>query len=91
MDVQSKVYRTVATMAAGFAASQLVAIVWRLATKSKPPKDAEDLGVATTTAVVFAGLLGAATAVAQTLAGRHALKAVAKKERPTVAKVDAAS
>jgi hypothetical protein len=83
MDLQRRIYRTVATLAAGFLASHLVALVWRLTTKQRPPKDGEDLSVATSTAVIFAGLLGAATAIAQTLAARHALKAVAKHEQPT--------
>jgi hypothetical protein len=70
-------------MIAGLVAAQVVGIVWRVATKSKPPKDTQDLGVATFTAVLFSGLLGAATAVAQTLAGRHALRSVAGRQQPS--------
>ncbi|MDR1151224.1 MAG: DUF4235 domain-containing protein [Bifidobacteriaceae bacterium] len=82
MDLRRTIYRTVATVAAGFLATHLVALVWRLAVKEAPPKDAEDLGVPTSRAVVFAGLLGAATAIAQTLAARRALVAVTRRERP---------
>jgi len=83
MDIQRKVYRTMATVAAGFVAGQVVSLLWRVATKAKPPRDTEDLEIATASAVTFAALLGGATAAAQTLAGRHALKAVAKHEAPT--------
>jgi hypothetical protein len=82
MDVQRRVYQAVATLAAGFLATHAVRLAWRLATRDKAPEDTDDLGVATGTAVVFAGLLGAATAIAQTLAARHALKTVAQHQRP---------
>jgi hypothetical protein len=85
MDVQRKVYRLLATVAAGFVASHAVAIAWRIATKEKAPEDTEDLTVQTSRAVIFAAVLGAATAAAQTLAARKALWIVGNKERPTVA------
>ncbi|MDR1294583.1 MAG: DUF4235 domain-containing protein [Bifidobacteriaceae bacterium] len=81
MDLQRTIYRTLATVAAGFLPTHLVGLVWRLAVRQAPPKDAEDLDVPTSQAVVFAGVLGAATAIAQTLAARRALVAVARRER----------
>jgi predicted amidohydrolase YtcJ len=90
MDLQRRIYRTVATIAAGFIASHAVGLLWRLATKQQPPEDGEDLSVPTSHAVAFAGILGAATAVAQTLAARHALRSVAKHERSTVEAADLA-
>jgi hypothetical protein len=80
VDIQRKVYRTVATVLAGFLATRAVALAWRIASGQKAPEDTEDPSVRTSQAVVFAGLLGAATAIAQTLAARRALSAVAKHE-----------
>ena len=75
MSVRSRLHRSVATMIAGVVAARLVAAVWRLATKEHPPEDTEDLDVKTPTALAFAGFLGAATAVAHTVAIRHAERA----------------
>jgi hypothetical protein len=84
MDLQLKIYRSAAAIVAGFVASHAVALAWRLATGQTPPQDNDDLTLTTSSVVVFAGLLGAATAIAQTLATRQALRTVAKRERRTV-------
>jgi uncharacterized membrane protein required for colicin V production len=85
MDLQRRIVRTVATVAAGFLASHVVTVVWRLATRQAPPRDTDDLAVATSTAVVFAGVLAAATAVAQTLVGRYAAKVALNAARRSAA------
>ena len=85
MSIHSKAYRAVVTMAAGLVASNLVALIWRMAMKDKPPKDTEDLELATTTAIAAAGLAGAATAVAHTLAGRHARRHAERQAAKTLA------
>jgi hypothetical protein len=71
MDFQRRIYGWAATVVAGLVASHLVTLAWRLATRSRPPADTEDPRVPTSTAVTFAAVLAAATAVAQTLAARH--------------------
>jgi hypothetical protein len=82
MDLQRRIYRTVATMAAGLLATHAVTFLWRLATRERPPKDPEDLDVPASTAVIFAALLAAATAIAQTLAARRALAVTPRHPAP---------
>jgi hypothetical protein len=83
MNLQRSIYSGIAGFVASFVASHAVALAWRIATRQKPPKDADqDLGVATSSAVIFAGLVGAATAIAQTLAARHALRALTDRGDP---------
>jgi len=72
MSVHRRLRRSLLTMVAGFVATRLVTSIWRFATKESPPEDTEDLEVSNASAVGFAGLLGAASAVAHTIAVRHA-------------------
>jgi len=72
MGIQRRLRRSFLTMVAGIVATRLVTAIWRVATKESPPEDTEDLEVSAPTAVAFAGLLGAASAVAHTIAVRHA-------------------
>ncbi|MDR2378773.1 MAG: DUF4235 domain-containing protein, partial [Bifidobacteriaceae bacterium] len=77
MKSPKRIYGALAAVAAGFLASRLVKLVWRAVSGQRAPEDAEDLTASTIQVTVFAALLAAATAVAQTLASRKALGALA--------------
>jgi hypothetical protein len=73
MKLTKWLYTTVATVAAGFVATAAVKLAWRLASGDQAPSDPEDLTASTLQVTVFAALVAAAAAAAQTLAGRKAL------------------
>ncbi|MDR1188270.1 MAG: DUF4235 domain-containing protein [Bifidobacteriaceae bacterium] len=80
MKLTKHLYVTLAAMAAGFVASSLVKVVWRLVAGEKAPEDADDLTASTVQVTVFAAALAAATAIAQTLASRKSLEAWQRRE-----------
>ncbi|MDR3359074.1 MAG: DUF4235 domain-containing protein [Bifidobacteriaceae bacterium] len=74
MKLAKWLYTTLATMAAGFVAAEVVKLVWRVVSGEKAPTDADDPATSTLQAAAFAALVAAAVAIAQTLAGRGAAK-----------------
>jgi uncharacterized membrane protein YidH (DUF202 family) len=73
-------YTTVATIAAGFVAGEIVKFVWKAVSGKGAPSDPEDLTASTVQVTLFAVALAAATAAAQTLASRKALTALRRHE-----------
>ncbi|MDR1824806.1 MAG: DUF4235 domain-containing protein [Bifidobacteriaceae bacterium] len=90
MKIVQRLYTTVATVAAGFVAAKVVKLGWKAVSGSKAPDDADDLSASTVQVALFAGLLAAATAVAQTLASRKALGRLVAKEAKHIATVTGA-
>jgi uncharacterized membrane protein len=80
MKLTKWLYSTAATVAAGFVATAVVKVVWRLVSGDRAPSDPEDPAASTLQATLFAAVVAAAVAVAQTLAGRRALDALREAE-----------
>ncbi|MDR2113901.1 MAG: DUF4235 domain-containing protein [Bifidobacteriaceae bacterium] len=74
MKLTKWLYSTLATVLAGFVATNLVKLVWRVAGGSKAPTDPDDPEASTWQVTLFAAALAAAVAAAQTVAGRKVLK-----------------
>ncbi|MDR1393285.1 MAG: DUF4235 domain-containing protein [Bifidobacteriaceae bacterium] len=79
MKLTKWLYTTVATLVAGFVATQVVTLVWRTISGKPAPSDVEDMAESTAAVTVFAALVAATVAVAQTLAGRKALTLLARR------------
>ncbi|MDR1798507.1 MAG: DUF4235 domain-containing protein [Bifidobacteriaceae bacterium] len=87
MKIVQRLYTTVATVAAGIVATQVVKRVWKAVSGNDAPMDSDDLSEPTLQVALFAGLLAAATAVAQTIAGRKALGRLVTKEAKHIVRV----
>jgi phosphopantothenoylcysteine synthetase/decarboxylase len=59
--------------AAGFLASHLVKLAWRAVSGEDAPEEVDNLALPTVQVTVFAAVVAAATAVAETLGTRKAL------------------
>jgi len=77
-----------ASLGAGLLAGWSVRAVWRAVTREEPPSDREDLSRSTWQVTVFAGVLAAVTAIAQTLAQRQAMVEKEAKEAKALAETE---
>ncbi|MDR2564949.1 MAG: DUF4235 domain-containing protein [Bifidobacteriaceae bacterium] len=80
MRLTQRLATSLAAVAAGFIASHLVKAVWRGVSGQDAPEDPDDLAVSTIQVTVFAAVVAAATAIAQTLATRKALNAFGHRD-----------
>ncbi|MDR2454899.1 MAG: DUF4235 domain-containing protein [Bifidobacteriaceae bacterium] len=80
MKLTKWLFTTLAALAAGYVASEVVKLVWKAASGRDAPSDPEDLTASTLQVTLFAVVLAAASAAAQTLAGRKALAALRRGE-----------
>ena len=71
---QQKIVQTLAVMAAGFAATKVLDLVWRKATGHRPPTVGNDDDSTLREIVVFAAVSGALAALARAGAGRAAAR-----------------
>lgn len=76
---QQKIIQAVAVMGAGFIATKVLDIVWKLVTGNKPPLDDGHDHAPIREIVLFAALSGAFAALARTFASRQAQKYVEKR------------
>lgn len=76
---QQKIIQAVAVMGAGFVATKLLDVAWKMVTGNKPPLDDADDHAPIREIVLFAAISGALAALARTFASRQAQRFVAKR------------
>jgi len=77
LDLGTRVFNTLTTMAAGFVARKMITFAWTKVTGKEPPTNSEDPGVALVEALTWSVLTGVTVAAFRLLAiravGRRAL------------------
>jgi len=88
LDLGTRVFNTLTTMAAGFVARKMITFAWTRVTGKEPPTNPEDPGVALVEALTWSVLTGVTVAAFRLLAiravGRRALSG-ADREAANVA------
>ena len=88
LDLGTRVFNTLTTMAAGFVARKMITFAWTKVTGKEPPTNPEDPGVALVEALTWSVLTGVTVAAFRLLAiravGRRALSG-ADREAANVA------
>lgn len=78
MNIVMKLLATAVSLGAGFVGSKLVDTVWEKSTGNKPPKDGSDLESSLRSALTFALISSAVSAIIQVLTSRTTKKAIAR-------------